>query len=173
MTARTTTAPANTDDLRGRMAAGGKVSASEWAAAETAERFALARQDAEERGERERREADRLARIAALTEAIPRELDPAPIERAGAELAAALDRFVGVCRDHDRRFGEALDALADGTLAPLPPGLGAEGTNVRSVTAGGQTFRRAPTQRTINETATAAIARHYPRQTIDLGRPSD
>lgn len=180
----TTLAPPETDEvaaaeterdrLRERMAAGEAVSTPQWEKAEAGVRFALARRDAAERGERDRAERSRQAKVAALAEAIPVDLDPSPIAAARADLAAALDRFVGFCRAYDRRFADAVEALSDPALAPLPPGLGAEGVNVRIVNAGGRTYRAAPTQRTIAETATEAIAARYgPRQSVDLGRPRD
>lgn len=166
-------AEAALDRLRDRMAAGQRVPQATWEKAEAALRFATARREAGERGERERAERGRLERIASLTGAIAADLDPAQIAAARADLEAALDRFVGVCGAHDRRFADAMDALRDETLAPLPDGLGVDGWASRHLVAGGRTYRRAPTQRTIREAATEAIKRHYPRQTIDLNRPQD
>lgn len=154
-----------------RLKAGGDVAPDELVRAEAAERLDRLRAEAADRAAADRAEAERHERIAALRADLPRRLDPAPIAEARAEMVAALDAWAAACARHDGALAAAHSALE--ALGPLPPDLHLDGHGRGSIVAGGATYRRALVQTTIAVEAAEAIKTHYPRQSIDLGRPTD
>lgn len=170
----TVEAEAARERLAARMAAGEAVSAAEWERAEAGVRFAHAQSAAVERGERDRTEAERVERVERLRRELPERLDPAPLERARAKLADAVEAFVVACREHDDRHGAAYYELTDGTIAPLPADMGIAMHHLRPMLrVGGQEYGPARPQVWLSTAAHDALARHYPRTMRSLDRPQD
>ncbi len=159
------------DALQEQMRRGVQVKNDAWQRAEADVRFARARRDAAVQAATDREEQERADRIAAFRASIPGRRDPAPVEAAREQLAAAIDRWVETCGTHDRAFSEVLSEI---TAAPDGPIAGVSVPGSGQLVAEGRTYRSAPTQRTIRDLASAAIARHYgPRQQIRLDQPPD
>lgn len=163
--------PPTVAGLRDRLKAGEPVSPEELVRAEAAERFDRLRGDAATEAAAERAEAERQGRIAALRAALPARFDPAPIARAEAKLARAVDDYLDACRAHD----DALEAAAEELrgAGPLPAGLAVDAPRFGQITDGGAEYRGARPQVTIAGVVTAAHAARYPRRGINLNSPQD
>ncbi len=157
--------------LSDRMTGGGKVSSADWQRAEADVRFATARRDAAMQAAADQEEQERRDRVEQFRASIPERLDPAPIDAAREQLAAAINHWVETCGTHDRAFAEVwseITAAPDGPIARVSaPGSG-------QLVAEGRTYRSASTQSTIRNLAGEAIAKHYgPRIQIRLDQPQD
>ena len=144
-----------------RLRAGEDVTAEDLVREDAERRLAALRAEAERAGEAA--EQERRRRVEAIRADLPRRLDRGRLDKERARLAAAIDRWVGVCADRDRALADTLAEL--GQLGTLPADLVPNGHGSGSLVdvAGRETYRRSPAQRAIAEEATAAIRKHFPR----------
>lgn len=154
-----------------RLKAGEAVSPDELVSADATERLARLRADAAIAAAAERAEADRLARTAALRAALPARLDDAPIARAEAKLARAVDDDLDACKLRD----DAMDGVAEELrgMGPLPAGLAVDAPRYGQIADGATEYRRSRPQLTISRLVTAAIGARWPRRSINLNSPQD
>ncbi len=159
--------------LHNRLAAGDTtITPASFSKAADLVRFHQARLAGAERHAEAQAEQERQERLAQLRQDLPATLDTADVDQARAAMEAAIDAYVAACRAYQERLNDALDALEDPSLAPLPAGLGRG--QYGTVTIGRRTYRPASAQRAIRDAAEAAVRQHYgPRFRFDLGNPPD
>ena len=158
-------------EVEARLRAGEDVSPDELLRAEVTERLARMKAEQAARAADERAEAERLARIAAFRASLPSRFDPAPLERARAKLAAAVDAFVCACRAYDDAQEAAVEELRG--LGPLPDGLAVDAPRYGWITDGGREHGPSRPQVALAGIATEALRRHFPRRQIRLDNPQD
>ena len=168
-------AEARLAELRERLGAGDPtVSAEMMDRAGLAVRFAVWQRDAVAAHEARAAERERQARLEALRRDLPTRLDPAPLEKARAELTAAVEAFVAACREYDDRHGAAYGELTDPTLEPLSGDLSLDRHHMRVlIRVGDRQYGPARPQLWLSAAANDALARHYPRTMRSLDRPQD
>ncbi len=118
---------------------------------------------------------DHEARIVQLRERIPVELDPAPLEAAEAELAQVLERYMGICVAHDRRFSALwmeTSTLAGSGQAPVD--MDATSRTGGTISSAGVDYQKSRLHTRLVRAAQAALTTAQPVDNVDLSRnPQD
>ena len=119
--------------------------------------------------------SDHAARIAELRAAIAEQLDPAPVEAAEAELAQALERYMGICVAHDRRFSALwmeTSTLAGSGQAPVD--MDATSRTGGTISSAGIDYQKSRLHMRLVRAAQAALTTAQPLDHVDLSRnPQD
>jgi hypothetical protein len=162
-------AAADLEQIKARMAAGERVTATQFAGAENALAFARAQDEAAERAAAERQRRERESYLEALMARVRGELDPALLDESRQQMAAVIEAHVAACGAFRDRYAELwaeVSALGEGEA----PGLRADSGGIH---LNGQLFRSARPQVDINAAAMPLLQAHYPRTQINLGNPQD
>ena len=142
---------------------------------EDAARVERIRQQVLARKAAEQAARDHEARIAQLCAAIAAQLDPAPLEAAEAELAQVLERYMGICVAHDRRFSPLwmeTSTLAGSGQAPVD--MDATSRTGGTISSGGTDYKKSRLHMRLVRAAQAALTTAQPLDHVDLSRnPQD
>ena len=140
---------------------------------EDAARVERIRQQVLARKAAEQAASDHAARITELRAAIAEQLDPAPLEAAEAELAQVLERYMGICVAHDRRFSALW--METSTLAGSgPDDLRASSLTGGTISSGGTDYKKSRLHTRLVRAAQAALTTAQPLDHVDLSRnPQD
>ena len=119
--------------------------------------------------------SDHAARIVQLRPAIAEQLDPAPIDAAEAELAQVLERYMGICVAHDRRFSALwteISALPGSGQAPVD--MDATSRTGGTISSAGVDYQKSRLHTRLVRAAQAALTTAQPADHVDLSRnPQD